>query len=265
MGKEIADNTSGAPEAITDSNTLPYKLAQFIGNKEAQAYAAKSGYVPLATFNSKLLKSLVFNSVQLRWSDSTKAWFSKGKLSLSHIHKKDINAQIPGYIEIKRGADSDIVHVYLEPAPSVWYYFMFDGSKLTAASSDAAFNNIVAKKRSNSLVAGEAMDKAQFVNSFRKEYLKGFKEELVAPVEEKETAEQSGNFDFMEDDGNDNKKKKKKTKAAAVETEAPKAEKETKEKPAKEIALPGMTEEPKKKKKSKKEKDEGLLPDVDLK
>jgi hypothetical protein len=95
------------------------------------------------------------------------------------------------------------------------------------------------------------------VNSFRKSYLKDAKPEVVAPVV-KETPQKAGNFEFMEEETG--KKKKKSEKAA--EPGVPKADKPAREKPAKEMALPGMTDDAKKKKKNKKE--EGLLPDVDL-
>jgi hypothetical protein len=257
MSKALAENTAGAPEASVDAASLPYRLAQFVGEKDAKAFAGRSGYTPLATISSELVKSLVFSGVDQRWSDSTRAWFSKGKLNVSNILKKDINAQVPGYIEVKRGPDADVVNIYLEPMPSLWYHFNFDNNVLMVTSSDETFNALVAKKKNSGLVMGEAMDKAAFVNSFRKSYLKDAKPEVVAPVV-KETPQKAGNFEFMEEETG--KKKKKSEKAA--EPGVPKADKPAREKPAKEMALPGMTDDAKKKKKNKKE--EGLLPDVDL-
>ena len=97
------------------------------------------------------------------------------------------------------------------------------------------------------------MDKAAFVNAFRKNYLKNAKVDVVSPAA-KETPQKSGNFDFMEEP--DSKKKKKKDTKEQTTAPAGKAKDE--------IALPGM-EDSKKKKKPKKGKDDGLLPDVDMK
>jgi hypothetical protein len=257
MSKALAENTAGAAEASVDVNSLPYKLAQLIGEKEAKAFAAKSGYTPLASVSAELVKSLVFSGVDLRWSDSTRAWFSKGKLNLSNILKKDINAQVPGYLEVKKGPEADVVNIYLEPMPSLWYHFNFDNNVLMVTSSDGTFNALVAKKKNNSVVMGEAMDKAAFVNYFRKHYLKDAKPEVAAPVVQ-DTPQKVGNFEMMDEETG--KKKKKADKV--VETAAPKADKPAKEKPAKEMALPGMNDDAKKKKKNKKE--EGLLPDIEL-
>jgi len=264
MSKVISENTAGAPEASTDNASMPYRVAQFVGNKEAIAYATKSEYTPLAGFSSAFVKSLVFSGVQMRWSDSTHAWYSQGKLNLANILKKDINAQVPGYIEVKRGLDADIVSVYLEPLPSVWYYFNLDNNLLLVASSDEAFNATVAKKRNSDMVTGEAMDKSAFVNAFRKAYLKDAPVDAVAPTTP--ATQETGNFELMEEAG---KKKKKKDRATDVEADLQEEAKPEKTKKAAdkeatdEPALPGM-EGGKKKKKNKKEKDEGLLPDVDL-
>jgi len=263
MSKAISENTAGAPEASTDIAALPYWVAQFVGNKEAATYAAKDTYTPLAGFSSAFVKSLVFSGVQMHWSDSTHAWYSQGKLNLANILKKDINVQVPGYIEIKRGLEADIVSIYLEPLPSLWYYFNLDNNVLLVASSDEGFNGIVSKKRNSDMVTGEAMDKAAFVNAFRKTYLKNAFPDAVAPTPP--ASPETANFDFTEESG---KKKKKKEQAADVETdtqEDTKAEKTKKRKETEEE--PAQLDQPeggKKKKKNKKEKDEGLLPDVDL-
>jgi hypothetical protein len=107
---------------------------------------------------------------------------------------------------------------------------------------------------------GEAMDKAAFVNAFRKAYLKNAPADAVTvPAAPQKT----GNFDFMEE-GSGKKKKKKDpaadTEAVGAEDAKPEKNKKAKEPTAEEVA----PEESKKKKKNKKEKDEGLLPDVDL-
>jgi len=256
MSKAIAENTTGAPEASFDNTQMPYRVAAFTGNKEASDYAAKTSYTPLAGFSAAFNKSLVFSSVQMRWSDSTKAWYSKGKLNMANILKKDINAQVPGYIEVKRGPDAEIISIYLEPLPSLWYYFNLDNNLLLVASSDEAFNALVAKKRSSDMVAGEAMDKAAFVNAFRKAYLKNAPADAIAAP----TPQKTGNFDFIDESG----KKKKKTEQTATdvaEEAKPEKTKKAKEPTTEEEVVP---EESKKKKKNKKEKDEGLLPDVDL-
>ncbi|MGV3587346.1 MAG: hypothetical protein ACO1OF_10110 [Adhaeribacter sp.] len=264
MATALANNAGNAPEAITDNSLMLNKLAQFVPAKDAQAFADQSKYTPLPVFSSKFQKSFVFSNVELRWSDSTKAWYSKNMLSLSNMLKKDINAQVPGYIEIKRGPESDIVTVYLQPNPGLWYYFTYNNSVMMVASTDDEFNRLVTSKRNSGLLTAEEIEKNQFVTDYQKAYLqnsahdplKGVAGSKAAPVK-------TGNFDFMEESGGKKKKKDKAAKSDVDMMDAPATQPAKPEKQTDDIALPGMTEEPKKKKKAKKGKeDEGLLPDM---
>ncbi|RDC66398.1 hypothetical protein [Adhaeribacter pallidiroseus] len=276
MANAIVDNNGGAPEALDANSTeLRYQLAEFIGNKGVQDYIAKtaSGHVPLPATSSKLVRSLVFNNVPLYWSDTTQAWHSKGKLSLSNILKKDINAQIPGYVEVKRGPESDIVTIYLEPIPSLWYYISYADNIITVASADDKVNGIVTSKRSGGLVAGEALEKTEFVNYFRKTYLG------LAPVAA-DAVEPSNDF-IEESEATPTKKGKKAKKAAAApdlsdpatEIEAAPEEQQPAKKKGKEKAAPAnegsnlpaeAPQEKSKKKKKAKNTDNDALPDIDL-
>ncbi|QNF32025.1 hypothetical protein HUW51_04520 [Adhaeribacter swui] len=274
MANAIADNNGGAPEAVDANSTeLRYQLAEFIGNKGVQEYIAKTaaGHVPLPAASSKLVRSLVFNNVPLYWSDTTQAWHSKGKLALSNILKKDINAQIPGYLEVKRGPESDIVTIYLEPIPSLWYYISYADNVITVASSDDKVNGIIASKRSSNVTAGEALEKTEFVNYFRKTYLG------LAPVAADEV-EPSNDF-IEEGEAKPTKKVKKAKKAtsdladpAAEMEEAPEEPQPAKKKSKEKVApvnednnapAEAPQEKPKKKKKEKNT-DNDALPDIDL-
>ncbi|MFC6996171.1 hypothetical protein [Rufibacter roseus] len=180
MAKNLVKNVQGAPEGVDlNSASLPYKLAAFIGDKGVEDFKAKTanGYVPFSKISSKLVRSLVLNNVQLKWSPVTNAWYSVGPLSIAGIDKTDVNAKINGYIEIKRGASGDVVSVYLEPNPYGWYYLNFYEGGLGLVASDGEFNSVISKKSngkspgSYSFYPLEQIDKMEFVNYFRKNYL----------------------------------------------------------------------------------------------
>lgn len=281
MGGAIAENNGGAPAAVeAGSADLQANLTALIGSKAVQEYVAKTaaGHVSLPDFSSKLVRSLVFSQVDLRWSDTTKAWYSKGKLALSNILKKDINAQVPGYIEIKRGPESDLVSIYLEPIPSLWYYISYADNKITVASADDKVNGIISSKRSGGLQAGEALEKTEFVNYFRKTYLG------LEPLAAEEAAPGSTpDMDFMEQADAPKKGRKRKkatpveveTTEVGTETEAAPVENAPKESKKDQATDPDVADEApqeaapaapksKKKKKAKKADDNDALPDIDL-
>jgi hypothetical protein len=224
MGSLIADNTSGAPEAIDNSSALLFKLGEFIGNKGVQDYVNKTSVnsIPFTKVSPKLIHSLVFNEVKLKWSPKNSAWYSVGPLSLANIDKKDINARIGGHIEIKRIGEEDVISIYLEANPTTWYYLNYSEKALTVASSDGKFNQMLASKlkpagtvaTSFTPVAGEWTDRNNFVKNFRDSYLGGKGEPLVdAP------AVQINDEPPMEEgeEGATASKKKKKKKGTATD------------------------------------------------
>jgi hypothetical protein len=280
MGQFILSNVEGLPEAIDNSTALFYKMGEFIGNRGVMDYAAKTTTtsVPFTKVSPKLIHSLVFNDVKLKWSARNNAWYSVGKLSLANIDKKDINAQIAGYIEIKRVGESDVISIYLEASPTAWYYINYNENALTVASSDDKFNQSIVSKfkpagtvaNTFTPIAGEGIDRNQFVTYFRNTYLGGKGEPLVdykpAPTVDPTTEETPAEDDPAVEGEEGTAKKGKKKKGKATEdtdaaTEAPiedapidtPAEGEVAEKPAKK----------KKKEKVKTEEDPALDAPVD--
>ena len=48
-----------------------------------------------------------------------------------------------GYVELVKRRTGDIINIYLEISPKVWYYFNYSNSLLQAISSNNDFNNIL--------------------------------------------------------------------------------------------------------------------------
>ncbi|OUJ71629.1 hypothetical protein BXP70_21330 [Hymenobacter crusticola] len=219
MADDMARNTKGAAEALDGSPAQLYKMGEFIGNKDVQSYAARKGgsYVPLQKVSSKFLHTLVLNKVDLRWSEKQKAWYSVGKIGLASIGKKDLNAMIDGYIEIKREANGDAVELYLEADPLTWYYLKYTNNVLLAKAQHGSFDEIIGFKAKGDyntatqygFYLGDDQEVQNYLTHFRKDYNVDTKGKKVAPVVS------SGNdYDSMEESG---KKKKKKSKDEVVE------------------------------------------------
>ncbi|MBC3540441.1 hypothetical protein ACFSC6_11175 [Rufibacter sediminis] len=217
MGQKVAKDVAGLPEGVDLNNpNLPFQLAAFVGDKGVADFTAltSKGYVPFSKVSPKLIHTLVLNQVKLKWSPKQNAWYSVGPISIAGIDKIDVNAKIAGHIEIKKGASSDVVSMYLEVNPYTWYYFNFYEGGLGVTSSDPQFNGAVASKSKGRGSAGgsytfyplEDIDKMEFVNFFRKTYLG--KEPLKAAPQPTyntfDTAEMA-----EEDSGKKSKKKKK--------------------------------------------------------
>ena len=191
---EVIENF-GAPEAENDPDAFLYKVSEIIGERATVEYDKRNqeAYLPIGAFTSKMAGSMVFSKVNMDWSPVQHAWYSVGKVGLSNILKADINAQIDGFIEIKRTTErGTVMNVYIQASSDCWYYFGFEDNRLSIYSSNSAFVDIIASKSNinkagfgeYAFVDADLPDVLKFVDRFRLDYL-GIKEpyEIRMPVE----------------------------------------------------------------------------------
>ncbi len=201
---EVIENF-GAPEAENNPDAFLYKIAEIIGEKATVEYDRRSqeDYLPIASFTSKMAGSLVFSNVDMEWSSSHHAWYSKNKVGLSNILKADINASIDGFIEIQRSDEKGtVMNIFIQASSDCWYFFGFEDNRLMIYSSNNDFLDIIASKSKidkvgfgeYAFIEADLPDVLKFVDRFRSDYL-GISEpyEIRVPVEEV-----SENFDFLE-------------------------------------------------------------------
>ncbi|WP_338877133.1 hypothetical protein WBJ53_00370 [Spirosoma sp. SC4-14] len=111
--------------ADDDLNRLSDKLVPLIGQQAVDAYRlkAQNQHVSLSQASPKLNAMLVLANANLRWSDKFGAFYSTGQLGVSNIATTDINAQMDGFVEIRKTTNGDEVSIYLESSPDVWVFY----------------------------------------------------------------------------------------------------------------------------------------------
>ncbi|MDQ2656922.1 MAG: hypothetical protein M3Y60_05835, partial [Bacteroidota bacterium] len=183
MAKDLQQviKNEGADEGLGDQTELLYKIANIVGEQTVKQYESQSlqGYVPLATI-PQLAKPLVFSDVKLRWSPEYKAFYSEGRIGISHSGRNDINGGFEGYMEIRKTEDGTAVfNVFFKASPESWYYFGIEDNRLLVHSANDEFNAIISK-RSNAgkakigevaFIPGSEEETVAFINRFRKQYL----------------------------------------------------------------------------------------------
>ncbi|WP_201984171.1 hypothetical protein [Hymenobacter rubidus] len=215
MGTELATVTKNSPEALDGGTDELYKLAQFIGDKGVESYTMHKGAAePLAKLSPKLAgHTILLSKVNLRWNDKKRAWYSVGQLGLAGVGKQSMNALINGYVEIRRENSTDLVEIYLEPEPQVWYYFKYNNNVLLTKSQNETFDAEVGSKAkgdfntatSYGVFLGDYSDVDAFRAHFLRDYLGQSGKLAARPAAPAPT----GNFDVLETKG----KKKKKSKS----------------------------------------------------
>ncbi len=141
----------GINEAAIQANSPEFmtKLNQFIEAKEMDIFKAKTAreHLPLVKLSPKFIQSLVFSELNLIWSPKHHSFRSLGKLGISNIGDTDINAEVNGYVEIRKNAiDGDEMYIFIELSPENWYYWGYKAGELGITSSDESFNSMIGVK-----------------------------------------------------------------------------------------------------------------------
>ena len=192
MGGELAKITKNGPEAQNGSTNELYKLAQFIGDKATQSYAARSGVAgSIPQLSPKLAgHTLLLSQVNLRWNAKQRAWYSVGPIGLAGVGKQSLNALVTGSIEIRREDGGEVVEIYLEAEPQSWYYFKYGKNLMLTTSSSDNFNYEISSKAkydyetatSYGVFLGALADVDAFRIHFQKDYLGKTGKQIVRTV-----------------------------------------------------------------------------------
>ncbi len=196
----------GLEKADGDLTSYLYKASEFTGHANAKAYeeAIATKDTSLVGYSPELAAMpLVLSGVDLKWSRERKAFYNEGKIGISNVLGTSINAKVPGFMELRKSDEGDFFTLLLHVTAGEWYYFTYDGIRLSIASSNKVFYDLV-KTKNNALSAkiGEFtylpadLEEAQrFVDNFRKTYF-GIVEKynLDVPAQEKAPVEKKDGF-----------------------------------------------------------------------
>lgn len=171
--------------ADDDLNRLSDKLLPLIGQKAVDEYRnkAQNQHVSLALASPKLNTSLVLANTNLRWSEKFNAFYSVGKLGVSNLQNVDINAQMDGYVEIRKGGNGDELSLYVAASDDVWAFYDYHptgnggSGQLAIITSDQETNDKLTALLNNSkskspltVVPATEDEKALFVERYELQY-----------------------------------------------------------------------------------------------
>lgn len=148
--KTNLDERNTDKEAEENRDRLLTKLAALYGTKASELYRDRSAneHVPLYQVFPKLNTTMVLSNLNLRWNEDQSAFYSVGRLGVANIGNTDVNAQMEGFLELRKTQAGDELTVYLEASPEVWYYLSYRENQLGVVSSDLELNNLIMAKAS---------------------------------------------------------------------------------------------------------------------
>jgi len=124
---------------------------------------------------------MVFSTVNLKWSQKFKAFYSTGNLGLSNINKYDHHGAFDGFMELRKNEDgTQCFTCSSRQARMHAYYFGYEDNRLMIQSSDSGIPMTSSQRRPNAakqnwlslcsfLVSDE--ETIAFIKRFRKDYL----------------------------------------------------------------------------------------------
>ena len=168
----------GLAPAHDNSEETMYKLANIIGDEATRGYESRSlrSYTPLVESERFVPATLGISDVDMEWSVQHKTWFNTSKIGLSHVDRVDINAKMPGFMEIsKNEAEQEIINIFLQPSGGTWYFFGYSDGQLFVLSSNEDFNNAVVERTKGGKTKigdliyqlAEVNEVLDFINTFR--------------------------------------------------------------------------------------------------
>lgn len=194
---EINLEEQNSTAADDDAEQLNRKLSALIGPKATDAYLklTAGGYKPLFEASPLLDVPMVLSNVNLHWSPQHTAYYSQGPIGVAHFGRNNVNAQMDGVLEIRRGVEGDEFSLYLQASPDIWYYFDYKAGELGVVSSQLDFNDEITAKSKNvkskdmTLVSIGTEEKDMFVNRFDDFYQPALKKaKLVKAAAKKKAA-----------------------------------------------------------------------------
>lgn len=186
-GKVVTTNQEekNDEDADDDLNRLSDKLVPLIGQPAVDAYRlkAQNQHAPLNGASPKLNAMLVLANANLRWSGKFNAFYSTGRLGVSNMGATDVNAQMDGFVEIRKTGNGDEASIYLESSPDVWVFYDYKpgngpGSvgQLAIITSEQDINDRLMAGSKNSgkaaveIVSATVDEKSLFVDRYLDQY-----------------------------------------------------------------------------------------------
>jgi hypothetical protein len=119
--------------------------------------------------------------VKFKWNPIDETFQSQGQIGIASIDKKQLFKYVKGKIEIEKKRGADVLRMYIELDPSIWYYFEYKLGIMNILSSDKEFGAKMSEIKDDKRRFDEGRNKYSFlfINNKKK------RTELIALAAEK--------------------------------------------------------------------------------
>lgn len=183
--KVMAEAIEGAPALKPTVDTRPVytnALANMVGKDKADKLIAETSlYGTTKKLPTGLQHTLLLTDLKFYWSKERTSFISTGPIGVGAAGKNYTGRLMEGKFEVIRRRSGDVLNLYFEPIPSVWFYFNYQRGVLQAYSSEEKFNTAIdgMKPEKRELKEKDGQEPYQFMLSTERkksEFLKRMKE-----------------------------------------------------------------------------------------
>jgi hypothetical protein len=147
--KHIHENIEKWPNLMpVDVTKSKYEkvLVEFLGTEKSDKLISELGlYGQLKKVPEELISSFFLADLKLTWNENDQSFQSTGAIGIASIDKKQLFRYVKGKVEIEKKRGADVIRIYLELDPGMWYYFEYKSGLMSVLSSDKDFGTKISE------------------------------------------------------------------------------------------------------------------------
>lgn len=139
-------NASNLKGTSLVTGSYPLAVSTMLGAQESEKLLNEIRlYGTARKVPEQLQKTLVINSIKMKWNPPTKSFVSYGPIGIANINKTQVNKLVEGFFEIEKSRSGDGFSLYLMLSSKKWFFFSYKGGVMQALSSSELFNTELMK------------------------------------------------------------------------------------------------------------------------
>jgi hypothetical protein len=112
-------------------------LVEILGTEKSDKLISELGLSgQMKRIPDELLATFYLADVKFKWNPIDETFQSQGQIGIASMDKKQLFKYVKGKIEIEKKRGADVLRMYIELDPSVWYYFEYKLGIMNVLSSD---------------------------------------------------------------------------------------------------------------------------------
>jgi hypothetical protein len=146
-------------------------LVELLGTEKSDKLISELGLSgQMKKIPEELMATFYLADVKFKWNPIDETFQSQGQIGIASVDKKQLFKYVKGKIEIEKKRGADVLRMYLELDPTVWYYFEYKLGIMNILSSDKEFGAkmIEIKDDKRRFDEGRYKYSYQFINNKKK-------------------------------------------------------------------------------------------------